>query len=83
MVGIILLLFPLLCKVPLNWERVSVKPIKLPDGRVTVPEEVIESMKVNKIGLKGRLSNRRTLCITTRPCMCACFIKYVKGKMHY
>jgi len=30
-----------------------VKPVKLPDGRVTVPEEVIESMKRNKIGLKG------------------------------
>lgn len=38
---------------PLSWERVSVKPVKMPDGRVTVPDEVITSMQQNKIGLKG------------------------------
>lgn len=30
------------------------KPVKTPDGRVSVPEEVITSMKNNKIGLKGK-----------------------------
>ena len=36
------------------WESVSVAPVRTPDGRVTVPEEVIHSMQRNKIGLKGR-----------------------------
>ena len=31
----------------------SVQPIRTPDGKVTVPEEVIHSMARNKIGLKG------------------------------
>lgn len=35
------------------WESVSVKPVRTPDGHVTVPEEVILSMQRNKIGLKG------------------------------
>lgn len=38
---------------PVAWESVSVAPIRTPDGRVTVPEEVIHSMQRNKIGLKG------------------------------
>ena len=29
------------------------KPVKTPDGKVTIPEEVFTSMKANKIGLKG------------------------------
>lgn len=29
------------------------EPVKTPDGRVTVPEEVITSMERNKLGLKG------------------------------
>lgn len=40
-------------QVPLVWEKVNVKPVVLPDGRTTVPDECIESMKRNKIGLKG------------------------------
>ena len=35
------------------WEKVNVKPIVLPDGHTTVPDECIQSMKRNKIGLKG------------------------------
>ena len=38
---------------PITWEPVDVQPIKTPDGRVTVPEGVIQSMERNKIGLKG------------------------------
>lgn len=45
-------------KVPLSWEPVSVKPIKMPDGKVSVPEEVITSMANNKIGLKGPLETQ-------------------------
>lgn len=30
------------------------EPIHTSDGRVTVPDEVIESMRRNKIGLKGK-----------------------------
>lgn len=40
-------------QVPVSWEPVSVEPIKTPDGKVSVPEEVITSMTTNKIGLKG------------------------------
>ena len=40
---------------PISWEPVDVKPVKTPDGRVTVPEGVIQSMERNKIGLKGRI----------------------------
>lgn len=40
-------------QVPITWDRVSVKIIKTPDGKVTIPEEVFTSMKENKIGLKG------------------------------
>ena len=35
------------------WESVSVAPVRTPDGRITVPDEVIDSMHRNKIGLKG------------------------------
>ena len=42
-----------LSQVPVTWESVSVKPVKTADGRVTVPEEVLQSMERNKIGLKG------------------------------
>lgn len=43
----------LFVQAPVAWESVSVAPIRTPDGRVTVPEEVIHSMQRNKIGLKG------------------------------
>ncbi len=44
-------------QVPLSWEPVSVAPVKMPDGQVSIPEEVITSMKNNKIGLKGTPTN--------------------------
>ena len=45
-------------QVPLVWEKVNVKPVVLPDGRTTVPDECIQSMKNNKIGLKGIPSSK-------------------------
>ncbi|XP_065912044.1 isocitrate dehydrogenase [NAD] subunit alpha, mitochondrial-like [Dysidea avara] len=45
-------------KVPVAWEKVNVKPIVLPDGHTTVPDECIQSMKRNKIGLKGPLETQ-------------------------
>lgn len=45
-------------KVPVDWERVDVQPVRTADGRVTVPEEVIHSMERNKIGLKGPLETQ-------------------------
>lgn len=45
---------------PISWEPVDVKPVKTPDGKVTVPEGVISSMERNKIGLKGLLSWQRS-----------------------
>jgi len=45
--------YQLVMQVPVAWEKVNVKPIVLPDGHTTVPDECIQSMKRNKIGLKG------------------------------
>ncbi|XP_003389955.2 PREDICTED: probable isocitrate dehydrogenase [NAD] subunit alpha, mitochondrial [Amphimedon queenslandica] len=45
-------------KVPIGWETVSVKPVIGEGGRVTVPEDVIHSMKRNKVGLKGPLETQ-------------------------
>ena len=42
---------------PIEWEEVSVAPVILPDGRTTVPVQTINSMKANKIGLKGGLNS--------------------------
>lgn len=39
----------------MQWETVSVKPVIGEGGRVTVPEDVIHSMKRNKVGLKGKV----------------------------
>ena len=45
---------PVLCvQAPVDWERVSVAPVVGPDGKTTVPPEVIDSMQRNRIGLKG------------------------------
>ena len=38
----------------MTWETVDVRPIQGPDGRTTVPDDVIHSMECNKVGLKGR-----------------------------
>ena len=42
-------------QVPVEWEPVSVRPVKAADGSTTVPQEVIDSLKANKVGLKGDL----------------------------
>ncbi len=47
----------------MSWEPVNVEPIKTDDGNITVPNEVIESMKRNKVGLKGILRDISTLQI--------------------
>lgn len=49
-------------RVPVSWESVDVKPVKTPDGKVTVPEAVINSMAKNKIGLKGCLGRVVASC---------------------
>ena len=43
-------------KVPIVFESVSVTPIKTPDGRTAIPEAAMESIKKNKVGLKGPLA---------------------------
>ncbi|KAJ1511210.1 NAD-dependent isocitrate dehydrogenase, partial [Coelomomyces lativittatus] len=42
-------------KIPIQWEEVSVTPVMI-DGKTTIPPNAIESMKRNKIGLKGPLA---------------------------
>jgi len=42
-------------KVPIEWEDIEVRPILHPDGRQTIPEESIVSIKKNKVALKGPL----------------------------
>ncbi|CAG8434794.1 11752_t:CDS:2 [Ambispora gerdemannii] len=42
-------------KVPIDWESVSVTPI-LKKGRVSIPEEALNSVKKNTIALKGPLA---------------------------
>ena len=43
-------------KVPIEWEKVDVTPVKGPDGRFSIPQKAIESVLRNKIGLKGPLA---------------------------
>ena len=38
---------------PIVWEDVDVTPVQLPDGRTAIPDEVVQSVRRNKIGLKG------------------------------
>lgn len=40
---------------PIKWEPVDVTP-QLKDGKTTIPEETIESIKKNKVALKGPLA---------------------------
>jgi isocitrate dehydrogenase (NAD+) len=40
---------------PIKWELVDVTP-QLKDGKTTIPEETIESIKKNKVALKGPLA---------------------------
>ena len=49
----------------------SVKPIVGPDGKTTIPSEVIESMQRNKIGLKGESSQVSESCYFVNDGSCA------------
>jgi isocitrate dehydrogenase (NAD+) len=40
--------------VPIKWEEVSVTPI-IKDGKTSIPQDAIDSIKRNKIALKGTL----------------------------
>ncbi|KAB0802304.1 hypothetical protein PPYR_04490 [Photinus pyralis] len=42
-------------KVPIEWESVDVTPVRGPDGKFGIPQEAIDSVNRNKIGLKGPL----------------------------
>lgn len=42
-------------KVPIEWEEVNVTPI-LKDGKTAIPEEALESIRRNKLALKGPLA---------------------------
>ncbi|XP_077283574.1 isocitrate dehydrogenase [NAD] subunit alpha, mitochondrial [Arctopsyche grandis] len=41
--------------VPIEWESVDVTPVRGPDGKFGIPQEAIDSVNRNKIGLKGPL----------------------------
>ncbi|KAL5004283.1 hypothetical protein ScPMuIL_017739 [Solemya velum] len=41
---------------PIEWEDVDVTPVKGPDGRFRLPQEIFTSMEKTKIGLKGPLA---------------------------
>ncbi len=42
-------------KVPIDWEEVSVAPVKLASGKVGISPDAIEIIRRNRIGLKGPL----------------------------
>uniref|UniRef100_A0A8J2W4U1 Isocitrate dehydrogenase [NAD] subunit, mitochondrial n=1 Tax=Daphnia galeata TaxID=27404 RepID=A0A8J2W4U1_9CRUS len=42
-------------QVPIEWEVVSVTPVKGPDGKFGIPQAAIDSVNKNTIGLKGPL----------------------------
>ena len=44
-------------KVPINWEKVDVTPVKGSDGRFSIPQKAIDSILKNRIGLKGPLAS--------------------------
>uniref|UniRef100_A0A7R9HKM9 Isocitrate dehydrogenase [NAD] subunit, mitochondrial n=1 Tax=Timema monikensis TaxID=170555 RepID=A0A7R9HKM9_9NEOP len=41
--------------VPIEWESVDVTPVKGPDGKFGIPQDAIDSVNRNKVGLKGPL----------------------------
>jgi len=41
--------------VPINWESVDVTPVRKPDGTFGIPQESIDSVNTNGVGLKGPL----------------------------
>lgn len=42
-------------QVPIEWESVDVTPVRGPDGKFGIPQDAIDSMNRNKVGLKGPL----------------------------
>lgn len=42
-------------QVPIEWESVDVSPVKGPDGKFGIPQQAIDSVNRNTIGLKGPL----------------------------
>ena len=40
---------------PIEWEPVDVTPVRMPDGSMSIPKEVIDSVNRNKVGLKSPL----------------------------
>lgn len=42
-------------KVPIEWESVDVTPVRYPDGKFGIPQDAIDCMNRNKVGLKGPL----------------------------
>lgn len=42
-------------RVPIEWEKVDVTPVKGPDGSFGIPQAAIDSMNRNQVGLKGPL----------------------------
>ncbi|XP_075211249.1 isocitrate dehydrogenase [NAD] subunit alpha, mitochondrial [Lycorma delicatula] len=43
-------------KVPIEWEVVDVTPVRGPDGKFGIPQDAIDSVQRNKVGLKGPLA---------------------------
>ncbi|XP_071844746.1 probable isocitrate dehydrogenase [NAD] subunit alpha, mitochondrial [Apostichopus japonicus] len=43
-------------EVPVEWESVDVTPVRGRDGQTRIPDAAVESMNLNKIGLKGPLA---------------------------
>ncbi|CAD5124292.1 DgyrCDS12582 [Dimorphilus gyrociliatus] len=42
--------------VPITWESVDVTPVKGPDGKFDIPQNAIDSVNKNHVGLKGPLA---------------------------
>jgi hypothetical protein len=42
--------------VPIQWEVVDVKPVKLSNGTMGINPDTIATIKRNKVGLKGKRS---------------------------
>ena len=43
-------------KAPIEWDPVDVTPVKGVDGKMRIPNKVIESVGATRIGLKGPLA---------------------------
>jgi isocitrate dehydrogenase (NAD+) len=54
-------------KAPIKWEPVDVTP-QLRDGKTTIPAETIESIKKNKVALKGPLAVSQAQIVVAGRC---------------